>query len=154
MKSYLLRLICAAIVCALVRAMAGEGQGLRKLACGAFLVLTALSIPMKPELPDLDLNNIFREAETAVREGTAQAESSRGAIIKEALEAYIWNKAAALELAVTVRVELQEDESPGSVVLTGHGPARARRELTQTLIRELGLGEEDVVWIEPHQSSE
>ena len=34
MSGYLLRIVCAAMVCALVRAFSGEGRGLRQLLCG------------------------------------------------------------------------------------------------------------------------
>lgn len=149
MKMYLMRLICAAVVCAVVRAMAGEGQGFRKLVCGAFLALTALSIPMDLALPELDTARIAREAREAVLAGEEQADAARASVITEALEAYIWNKAAALDLQLTVRVELTDERIPDSVTLTGRASAAQKRFLTEELNRELGLKEGDVTWIEP-----
>ena len=154
MSAYLMRLICAAILCAVVRAMAGEGQGFRKLVCGVFLALTALSVPVDLDLPDLNPDRIVREAQAAVRHGAEQAEDARETIIIEAFEAYIWNKAAALDLQLTVRMGLAEDQMPESVILTGTVPPTERNRLTEELVRELGLGEEDVIWMQPHQSSE
>lgn len=154
MSAYLTRLICAAILCAVIRAMAGEGQGIRKLICGMFLALTVLSAPIDLKLPDLDPDRIAREGQTAVQEGEEQAESAREAIIIEALGAYIWNKAAGLDLDLTVRLELAEDQTPDTVILTGTAAPGEQERLTEELVRELGIGEEDVIWIQPHQSSE
>ena len=47
MRAYLLRLICAAILTALVDALAGSGagSGIRRLTAGIFLTLVAFSLP-------------------------------------------------------------------------------------------------------------
>lgn len=154
MSDYLMRLVCAAIVCAVIRAAAGEGQGLRKLICGLYLALTVLSVPFDPELPQLDPDHIAREAEAAVREGTQQADSIRQTIIIEAYEAYIWNKAAGADPDLGIRVELAEDHTLETVTLTGRAAPLDQERLTGELARELGIGEEDITWIQPHQSSE
>lgn len=148
-----MRLVCAAIICAVIRAIAGEGQGLRKLICGMYLALTVLSVPLDLEIPEFDPGRIAREAASAVREGSQQADSEREAIIIEAFEAYIWNEAAGLCPDLEIRVELGEDQTPETVILTGAAGPDARMRLTQKLAQELGIGEEDVIWIQPHQSN-
>lgn len=153
MSAWLMRLVCAAIICAVIRAIAGEGQGLRKLICGMYLALTVLSVPMELELPEFDPERITREAASAVREGAQQADSDREAIIIEAFQAYIWNEAAGLCPDLEVRVELGEDQTPETVILTGTAEPDRRARLTQKLAQELGIREEDVIWIQPHQSS-
>lgn len=152
MSAYLLRLICAALACGVIRAMAGEG--FQRLICGVFLALTVLSLPRDLTLPELDLDSIAREADSMVQYGREQAQSDGERIIIEALESYIWNEAAALDLLLTVRVELAEDLTPDTVELTGTAGSEQRQRLTQLLARELGLREEDVIWTQSHQSSE
>lgn len=154
MSDYLMRLICAAILCAVIRTIAGEGQGLRRLICGIFLAMTVLSVPLDAVLPELNLDSIAREAENAVRDGTEQADSARETIIIEAFEAYIWNKAAGVDPDLSVRVELAADHTPERVILTGTAAPGEQERLTQELVRELGIGEENVIWIRSHQSSE
>lgn len=154
MSAYLMRLICAAIICALVRAIAGERAGLLRLICGIFLALTALSVPVELELPEWDPDQIARQARAAASEGAESAQREREAIITEALQAYIEREAAGLDLSLTARVELDEAQMPTRIWLTGTAAPEAQRKLTDVLLRELGLEEGDVKWIEPHQSSE
>ncbi len=155
MKQYLLKIICAALVCALTEAAAGSGPGrqTRKLVCGMFLVLTVLSPLGNTELPRLELGSLQRSARAAVAEGEEQADRARLECISEACEAYIWNKAAAMELEVQVQVELDEDGFPVRVELSGPAGPLARQELIGTIVRDLGLKEGDVIWTEFHQSS-
>lgn len=154
MSAYLMRLICAAILCSVIRAMVGEGQGIRRLVCGVFLALTVLTVPADLEIPELNSLLIARETQVAVQEGEEQADSVREAIIIEAFEAYIWNKAAGLDPELEVRVELAEDYTPKAVFLTGSGTSSGMEGLTKELARDFGIREEDVIWIPPHQSSE
>lgn len=154
MKAYLMRLICAAILCALVEALAGNGpgSGIRKLTAGIFLTLTAFSLPGNFELPEFDTNAIFSDARAAASEGVDQAEAARADIIIEACEAYVESKAAALGLELSVRVELDDQQQPCRAELTGAASPEERRELLAAL-EELGLGEEDVIWTLSYQSS-
>ena len=103
MSDYLLRLICAAILCALVEALSGTG-GIRRLTAGIFLTLVAFSVPVRIELPEFDPASLKRDAEIAASEGMEQAQNARADIITEALGAYVWSKAQALGLEVTARL--------------------------------------------------
>ena len=156
MRAYLLRLICAALLTALVDALAGNGagSGIRKLTAGIFLTLVAFSLPGNLELPELDLQQYLRQAEIAVSEGEDQAASFRADIIRSSVSAYIGTKAGDLGLEVTAEVTLDEDFRPRAVVLTGAASPIERQELTDTLVRELGLTKEAVTWTGSNQSSE
>ncbi len=152
-SGYLMRLICAAILCALIQAVTGNSQKIRRLIAGVFLTLTALSPIGELELQDFDPDRLRSDAQAAVREGTEQADGMRADIISEACEAYIWNKAAEMGLELEVRLELDEELMPRSVVLTGPASPLERQRLTDAIVRELGLGREDVTWNDPYQSS-
>lgn len=152
-SGYLMRLICAAIACALIQAVTGSSQGIRRLIGGIFLTLTALSPLGELDLPELDPDRLYADAQTAVQDGQEQADEMRADIIYEACEAYIWNKAAEMGLELEVHLELDEECLPRSVVLTGLASPLERERLTQTIVRELGVGKEDVTWNDPYQSS-
>lgn len=154
MRAYLWKVICAAVVCALADCIGtgGPGKAVRKLVCGAFLILTLLSPLDGAALPKLELQSLNRTADAIVRDGTAQAEKARYEIISDACAAYILNKAGALGL--TVEVELDEAGFPIRAVLTGDASPLERRTLTEAIVRELGIREEEIRWMESHQSSE
>lgn len=154
LSGYLMRLVCAAFLCALIGAMAGSSQGIRRLIAGIFLTLTALSSVGEPHLPDLDPDRLRAEAQAAVRDGTEQADEMREDIISEACEAYIWNKAAEMGLELEICLELDEEGLPRRLTLTGQASPLERQKLNQTLIQDLGLGREDIKWKDPYQSSE
>ena len=154
MRAYLLKVICAAILCALTESLSanGPGKATRKLICGAFLTLALLSPLDGAALPQLELDALRRDAAAAVADGTAQAEKARMEIISDACVAYILNKAPELELAVSV--ELDDEGCPVSVELTGAASPLERQTLMEAIVRDLGIRKEKVRWMESHQSSE
>ena len=154
LSGYLMRLICAAILCALIGSIGGSSQKLRRLIAGVFLTLTALSPVDSLELPELDPGQLHADAQTAVREGSEQADEMKTDIILDACEAYIWNKAAEMGLELEISLELDEECLPQRLTLTGQASPLERQKLTQTLMQDLGLGREDVIWKDPYQSSE
>ena len=154
LSGYLMRLVCAAVICAMIHCVAGGSQGIRRLTAGIFLSLTVLSPIGEFELPELDLELFHADAMAAADEGTNQAEKMRSDIILEACEAYIWNKAAEMGLELEIRMALDPEGMPLSVELTGMASPLERQKLTQTIVQELGIRKEDVTWKDPHQSSE
>lgn len=154
LSGYLMRLVCAAVICAMIQCDAGGSQGIRRLIAGIFLTLTVLSPIGDLELPELDLELFHADALAAVRDGTDQAEKMRSDIILEACEAYIWNKAAEMGLELELRLTLDPEGMPLAVELTGMASPLERQKLTQVIVRDLGMGKEDVTWKDPHQSSE
>lgn len=154
MSEYLMRLICAAILCALIDALCGTGAGMRRLTAGIFLTLVAFSLPTKLELPELQPEHFFREAEQAAAQGEALARDARAECITKSFEAYIQSKAEEMGLEVSARITLDEQLLPCRVELWGTASVQERQALSETISLELGMGEEDVVWTDSHQSSE
>ena len=153
LTGYYMGLICAAFVCALIGSVAGSNQGLRRLIAGIFLTLTALAPVGDLELPELDLERIRADAQAAMQEGTDQADDMRSGIILEACEAYIWNKAAEMGLELEITLTLDTQGIPSAVILTGSASPLERQELTQMIVRDLGVEGRDVIWNDPYQSS-
>lgn len=116
------------------------------------MALTAFSLPGSLELPDFDTLAILEEAKTIAAEGAEQAASARMDVISASYCAYVETKAAALGIEVTVRVELDGNDWPCRLIITGAASPEERKALLRSL--ELGVGEEDVIWMQPYQSSE
>ena len=157
MKAYAMTVICAAFILSILSALAPEGPGkeTRRLAGTIFLVLTVLApLGSSRLLPALDLTALTREGEKAAQAGKKLYEAAFSAGITERLEAYILTKAAALGLDPQVRVALDPEGLPQWVELTADAEPHLREELTGQLARELGLKREDVIWKQPHESSE
>lgn len=156
MKAYAMTVICAAFTLSILSALAPEGPGkeTRRLAGTIFLVLTVLAPLGRSRLPVLDLTALTREGEWAAQDGRRQYEEAFSGCITEAVEAYILTKAAALGLSVQVRVALGPEGMPEQVELTADAEPQLRDALTAEIVRELGIGREDVIWKQPHQSSE
>ena len=154
MKSYLLRLICAAFVCAMVDAIAdGPGKKTRHMVAGMFLMLTALSLPKQPELPDFRFERILSDAQTAAAVGITRSVDAQTDIITEAYAAYILNEANALGICPEICVMLEDDLTPARIILSGSASPGLRQALAEAVAEGLGLGEEDVIWNDFHQSS-
>ena len=156
MKGYLLGIVAAAFLVSLLNALGGNGagQGTRKLVSGLLLTLVVLRPfgALRLTLPELDE---FRfDAEAAVDAGLDQAETLRLGRITESYRAYILTKAAPLGLNGEVSVKVGESGYPESVTIRAAASPGERQELTEALVRELGIEKEAVAWIDPYQSSE
>lgn len=156
MKAYAMTVICAAFILSILSALAPEGPGkeTRRLAGTVFLVLAVLAPLGKTRLPALDLSALTREGEQAAQDGRRQYEAAFSGCITEEVEAYILTKAAAMGLEPQVRVALDPEGLPEAVELTADAEPQLRDALTAEIVRELGIGREDVIWRQPHQSSE
>ena len=147
---YVITLTCAAMICGVLPAFLPEGSAgkLVKLCCGVFLTVTALSPLVGWKLPDsLFTETDFRALGEAVAEhGREQAESERAAVIKEALEAYILDKAQQLGADIHVEIMLDEDDMPERVYLRGSGSAEALARLTEEMETQLGIPKERQQW--------
>ncbi len=71
------------------------------------------------------------------------------AIIKQKTEAYIWDKAQELGLAVAIDVTVAEDASypyPAAVRITGSFSEMQRQSLTRYIEENLAIGKEQQTW--------
>ena len=150
MTGYILSVTCAAVLAAILRTIAGEGAmgKLTKLLSGLFLAVTVLSPLVKIQIPDPArwLEDYMIEGELAARAGEAMAKDYSDAIISAELEAYILDKAAELGCAIGAAVSLGDGGLPESVTLSGEIAPADRAALARMVSRELGIGEEAVIW--------
>lgn len=153
MKEYLTGIIAAAMICAIVVRFAGnKGTGgvLIKLIAGLFLAFTIIVPIAGVDLRDLvDFTVDFsEEGKLAALEGQEASRETIAAGIKTASEAYILDKAAALDAVLKVEVTLSKEDipHPESVHLSGNVSPFAKSTLQDLISRELGIDKENQIW--------
>lgn len=151
LRSWILGIVGAGVLCGVCRALAPEGGGKRVMGvvCGFVMMLAVMSILRGGEVPDIGkyVSRYTQEAGEitgyARREGAAQTRF----IIEARLEAYILDKAAALGLElrdVQVTARWSEDGCwvPVECVLRGDESA----ELSRMIESELGIARSEQIW--------
>lgn len=152
-RIYLLGVVAAAIICGIVTRLLGEKgtQGaMAKLIAGLFLAFTVLRPVANIHLDDLaDHSSVYSEAgERAALEGKLISKEILAASIKGKTEAYILDKAAALNLKLEVDVTMSSDDFPVpmKVLLSGKASPYAKAQLQTVIARDLGINKENQIW--------
>lgn len=149
-RSYILSVIAASIICAISVRLAGARAPVIKLVASLFLAFTV----MRP-IVDVDLSGLIASIPSAYSALTASA-SDWETIGTQALhngiqaqtEAYILREATLLGAQIDVEVELSEDDIPVPEAITIYGNVSPyqKAKLTHTLISGLGIGKEALIW--------
>lgn len=152
-KGYLLGIFAAALICVLCTRLIkdkGAAGASAKMIAGLFLVFTVIR-PIA-DLPGTDLvlwtEDFSKEASLIAAEGEARTKEAVAAVIKSRTQAYILDKAQALELQLQVEVVLSQDDLPvpERVHLSGKASPYARARLQQILEQDLGISKENQIW--------
>lgn len=153
-RSYLLSVVAAAVICGIVTRLLGEKgtQGaVAKLLTGIFLALTVISPLAKVKLDRLtDLTESYRvDGFTAAAAGEEMTREALAQSIKAQSEAYILDKATALEVTLAVEVTLTDEDIPVpcEVRLSGQVSPYAKNKLAGIIAEDLGIGKECQTWI-------
>lgn len=151
-RSYILSVTAAAILCAMITSLTGKGgslASLSKLMSG--VILAAVVIRPLAEMTTVNLNRYLdtlnADAMAAVEAGTTIAKDKTAARIKEQLESYILDKAAVLKLDISVEIILDErTQVPTVVKINGAASPSARSALNTILRDDLGIPAEGLIW--------
>lgn len=153
LAQYLYNILVTALVCSVIQLfpLTGTAKELTKLLCGLVMTISVLS-PLRKYDSLILPNTIFdisSDAQFIAREGEWSARNAMSAIIKEECEAYIQNKAAELDAAVTCCVQLTDDPfpTPVSATVTGTVSSKIRTHLEGILTSDLGIAKENITWI-------
>lgn len=153
LRNYVIRVVCAAIVCAVITSVdpKGRSSGIIKLICGLFLAFTFLQPMGQLSLEfDVPFDGIQEDAASFSSLGEECAKQSLAQVIKEEAEAYILDKAASLNIQVKAQITLSDDPIPLPVGsrICGQLSPYARAQLEHILEDELGIAKENQQWIE------
>jgi len=153
MKNYILSIIAAAIISAIVKSLVGKKTATAKvieLLCGIMMAITVIQ-PIK----DINFYNIpsyfdslTADAKEYVQQGALMAEKSVEDIIKSQTEAYILDKADRLGLCISVEVGLDDKNCniPDRVTVVGNISPYAKEVLSDFLQNDLGIAKEKQQW--------
>lgn len=154
LRQYLLSIVAAALICALVNGLTKKGgysATIIKLLSGIFLTLCVVSPIIRLDLSSVtDYFAVFSyDADVFIAEGYEWTDASMYKCIKEETEAYILDKAASMEAELTVEVTLSDDSPPvpKNIVLTGRVSPYAKSKLSQLIVDDLGIPKENQVWM-------
>ena len=151
LRSWLLALVAASLICALADALMPKGAVKRvgRLVCGLVLASAILS-----PLAGLDVESgqswLERHLASVEFQRAALEEEVNGqmkVIIEQEYAAYIVDKAAQLGAACSARTECRRDGGlylPQRVEVTGAVPPPLQSELVQIIVRDLGVPEEQI----------
>ena len=153
-KEYILALLAAGIICALLGRILKENKTsgtLIKVLSGVFMVVTMIG-PLKNLRFDLEELPVFSYSELAqqsVAVGQARSEEYLTALIKTRVEAYILHKAEALKAELTVEVTLNDSSppTPEAVLISGNVSPYAKSRLAEMIENDIGIPEELQQWI-------
>ena len=152
-KQYLLTVITAAIISSFVNSLAGKAGSAGKiirLLSGVVLTLCVVSPILSLNFSEVrDYIDAFSydSAET-VSVGTEYTDTALRQSIKQQSEAYILEKAASMNVELTVEVTLSEDSPPvpKDVALTGSISPYAKSRLSELIADDLGITKEHQLW--------
>ncbi len=152
-KAYLLSITAAAVVCTILRHIAGEKgttEKIIRIITGVFMAVTLVSPLLNFNLKDIEryFSDFQAMSADAAETGTQMANAEMTDIIKLQTEAYILDKARQLGLEIDVEVKLSESNPPVPchVVLTGTVSPYQKRYISQHISDKLGISQENQQW--------
>lgn len=153
-KTYLLSVIAAAIICGIVVRIIGEKGtmgAMAKLLAGLFLAFTMIRPLANVHIDGIAnfTDSFSDEASRSAVMGEAMAKDALSASIKAQVEAYILDKAGDMNVSLTVEVTVSEDEIPvpTAVRIKGAVSPYAKKQLQALISEDLGIEKERQTWI-------
>lgn len=150
-KTYLIAICSAAILCAVLKQIAGKdkagGQTVHLL-CGLFIAICIIAPWKNFTLEDIQIRELLslEQAEIYTNSGKEMMHNDMLAIITAETEAYILEKANQMNMLLEVRVELSGEGVPDRAVITGKYTQGQKEELSAFLLQELGIEKEMQSW--------
>jgi hypothetical protein len=153
MRQYIISVTAAAILCGIVKGIHfgdGASGALIRLIAGIFLALVVVSPLSGIRIEDfLTCTRDYSLAgDTAAALGEDAAIEAMASVIKSNTEAYILDKAAAMEAALAVEVTLSDElpPVPVEVRLSGDISPYIKTRLQSILEDDLGISKENQIW--------
>lgn len=151
-KEYVLGVIAAASLCAIVSQLSGKDSFLGaviKLITGVFMLLALASPIMNIRFkPNNTFSNLTLQADEITSTAAASTRESVALIIKEQTRSYILDKANSYGVDLDIEVTLSDDEIPVpvSVCVSGDVSPYTKKLLCESIEKDLGIGTESQIW--------
>ena len=153
-REYLLAVTAAAVLCGIIRCLAGENGALAsisKMLCGLFLTTVVISPVAKVNIQDISqvALDMLVEGQQAAQEGEISYDQTIRQIITDETRAYIMDKARAYGAEIQVEITLSEGDPPipESCVISGAVSPYVKQQLTKMLIADLNIPEDNQIWM-------
>ena len=153
-REYLLSVTAGAILCGILGSLVGEKgafSGLYKLISGLVLCFLMISPLVNIELSDFSqfANELISQGDQAVREGEESRDEMLRQIITDEARAYIMDKARSYGAEIQVEITLSQDDPPvlENCTIRGQISPYVKQQLKKILIIDLGIPEENHLWI-------
>ena len=152
-RQYILTVIAAAILCSIICSLVvGKGTytAVLKVICGLFLTITIMSPVINIEIIDLEeyFKGLQFEADAVVDEGQMIAHNEKIALMQQNLEAFLLEKAKAIDLEISADITIDDETClPSAVTIWGDVSPYSKQILSQFIEENLGIPEEDQSWI-------
>ena len=152
-REYLLGVTTAALCCGILTTIL-EKKGMCgstvKFLCGIVMILAVVSPLLNLQLSNLQgaFHDLSLETGAVTAFGQETALKEYADIIKGRTAAYILDKAESLGAELTVEVTLCDEEplAPCGVKLSGAISPYAKKVLSDTIVRDLGIDAEEQIW--------
>lgn len=150
---YILSVVCLVIVCGVLQLLLQDGSvtSVVKIVCGLAVIVAVLSplIYGKTDKWMIRFEDLVQNGSSVVSEGQIIASNMYKQHIKEKTESYIIAKASALGADISIDIELASEypNSPDELTLKGNISPYAKQQLCKYLVEELGVPEENQLWI-------
>lgn len=152
LRRYILSVAAAAALCGILSGLVknSTASGVFRILCGAVMAAVVLIPAAGLECPEfvLDMDSFSLAAADAASEGEKISQAAIEDIIKQRTEAYILDKASAMDLQLSVEVMVNGEAIPVPVkaVLSGTIAPYDRQRISDMLEAELGITKENQVW--------
>ena len=154
LREYVIHLCATALLCTVLLSFTrgtGTVKMILKLLCGIVLAYSVISPLKQLQIPQFDriISEFQEEASVAMRWGQEATDIAIREGISQGAEAYILEKAKALNLDLLVEVELSDDEIPvpAEVSLIGNAAPYAKTVLGNAIWQDLNIPKEKQIWI-------
>lgn len=152
-REYLLAVVAAAMLCAIVTSLYGKGSFLStavKLICGVFMLVVLVKpiTDVRIRSPLRALDDITVQADTITSAAADSSRESICAIITQRTQTYILDKATDNGVTLSVEVMLSDGEipEPVSVRLQGSISPYKKKILSEMIETDLGIPQEAQIW--------
>lgn len=151
LKNYLIAVCSAAILCAILKQIAGKGKvsgPMVNLLSGMFVAICIISPWKDFSMQDIVILNPLdtQQASIYVDTGEEILQSQINSIITAQTEAYILEKANQMHVQLEVVVELSGDGVPERSLITGELSQTQKEELSAFLFQQIGIDREMQIW--------